>query len=152
MLDLVDTVNSRRSDLFSELNLPSSSATCTVYVSSFRRRPLMTFPSLVTICTGRLIGHIWLLGSTSDRSSDPALRLAPMSLRSGALRPPVLLMRWHVRQAPLVSTISRPCAGLPGFSDPRSMLFMLRRYATRPVRSAASNLKAGMPAVGKPFV
>ena len=44
----------------------------------------MTVPSFVTTRTGRLIGIIWLVGSRSERCSDPALRTAPMSLRSGA--------------------------------------------------------------------
>src|SRR5258705_11061089 len=102
MVDLVDILNSRRSALLSEISRPSSSVTCTVFLSSFSRLPSIVLPSFVTMWTGRLIGHIWLLGSNRDRSSDPALLPEPILERFGAFRLPLSLMRWHERHAPLV--------------------------------------------------
>ena len=43
----------------------------------------MIVPSFFTRRTGRLIGIIWLVGSTSERCSEPGLRCDPMSLRFG---------------------------------------------------------------------
>ena len=63
--------------------------TCTVWVSSFSRRPVMTRPSRVTARTVRFIGIVAAAGSTSARSRAAAVRVAPMSLRSGALWEPV---------------------------------------------------------------
>jgi len=62
-------------------------------VSSFSRRPRTVLPSRVTMRTGRLIGHIALDGSSSARCSAGAVRLAPMSLKSGAVRGPTPLTR-----------------------------------------------------------
>ena len=87
----------------------------------------MIVPSLVTTRTGRLIGIIWLVGSTSDRCSDPALRAAPISLKLGATRDPVTPMRWQPVQAPLPSKTARPRAASPIFTAAVSKAFMLRR-------------------------
>jgi hypothetical protein len=39
--------------------------------------------------TGRLIGIIWLLGSVSERSGEPALRAAPTRAEVGPRASPV---------------------------------------------------------------
>jgi len=81
----------------------------------------------VTARTGRLIGIIWPLGSVTERRSEPALRAAPMSLRSGATREPCAPTRWQRPHSPLPSNVVRPRRASPGFTDPRSNEFMLRR-------------------------
>ena len=81
--------NSRMSDFESETRRSLSSISCTVAVSSLTLRPRMVRPSRVTMRTGRLIGTIARLGSRRDRCIAAGWRMAPTSLRSGAVRAPL---------------------------------------------------------------
>src|SRR5690348_17923198 len=58
----------------------------------------LPYTTLFRSRTGRLIGNIWLVGSVSDRVNDAALRVAPMSLRSGATRDPTARSEEHTSE------------------------------------------------------
>ena len=72
--DSVWIVYSRRAALSNDRRRSCSSMICSVYVSSFKRRPLTRSPSSVTITTGRLIGRIDPVGSSNERRRAPGDR------------------------------------------------------------------------------
>ena len=78
---------------------------CTVYVSSFRRRPRIVLPSLVTALIGRFNGSMAAVGSMSVNCSALGVRIDPISVKSGPAAEPRPLTRWHVRHAPFPSKI-----------------------------------------------
>ena len=79
---------SRRSLFTSVSSLSASSINCTVYVSSFRRRPRTVLPSLVTALIGRFSGSMAAVGSMSVNCNALGVRIDPMSVRSGPAAEP----------------------------------------------------------------
>ena len=79
IVEVLLTSSVRMSALSIDIRRSWSVSSCTVYVSSFRRRPLITVPSFMVISTGLLIGIIWLVGSVTERNSCCGLRAVPMS-------------------------------------------------------------------------
>ena len=91
--------------------------------------------------TGRLMGSMARVGSSSDRCSAAGVRSAPMSLRSGAVRGPSLPTRWQVRARALageerlaaldVADLDRRAARVEAGPDERDDARDLGRRRTR---------------------
>lgn len=142
----------RRSAFTRVTSCSCSSINCTVYVSSFSRRPRIVRPSLVTALIGRFNGSRAPVGSISVNCSAAGVRTEPMSVRSGAAADPRPPTRWHVRHAPLPSKTARPRAASPTATDTARALTSSpdRMNATIAVRSPLSSAIGGIPAAGMP--
>ena len=107
----------RMSFFATETSRSFSSMICTVWVSSFSRRPRIVLPSRITMRTGRLIGISADGGSRIERSSTAGARAIPMSLRSGADAGPGRPRggTWRTRPCPEISL--GPRAASPTLTD-----------------------------------